>query len=100
MGLLSELEREKWSHIQKALLGLDSKFCVLYLAHYCNKHIVNTSLSAYILLDFCVCVCNFGRQASQEKDFNILYTSCYVPENLLCNRILTLITQKEVSPTL
>lgn len=73
-GPLSGLQRKKWRPIiQKALLVSDSKFCVLYLAHYCRRHIVNTSLSAYVLLDFCVCVCNFGRQASQEKKRILTY---------------------------
>lgn len=73
-GPLSGLQRKKWSPIiQKALLVSDSKFCVLYSAHYCRKHIVNTSLSAYVLLDFCVCVCVCvileDRQAKKRKEF-------------------------------
>lgn len=83
MGLLSGLEREKWRHIiQKALLGLDSKFCVLYLAHYCNKHIVNTSVSASILLDFCVCVCLILEDRQAKKR---ILTYCSLP--VMCQRI-------------
>lgn len=103
-GPFSVLERENGARLYKRLylFCLDTKFYVLYLAHYYSKYIVNTPLSAYILLDFCVRVFNFGRQASQARRiFNILLTSYYVPENLLCNLIFTFIMGVGwLSPTL